>query len=136
MLEGNGELNTWKSTTAGIMTIVSGCYGISLGAALRQGPLFLNQFLSNIWIGGVPFDTGGDTASELAAYGILYIVFGVTALIGGIFALPREWRYPQTRRIWGLALAGAILSLWMIPVGTVLGILSIVFLAKSKGEFV
>jgi len=121
-------LKTWKPTTAGIMTIVSGCYGISLGAALRQGPSFLNQFLSAIWIGGVPFDMGGDNASELAAYGILYMVFGAVALIGGISAL--------RRKVWGLALAGAILSLWMIPFGTVLGILSIIFLAKSKGEFV
>ena len=110
------------------MTIVSGCYGISLGAALRQGPVFLNQFLSAVWIGGVPFDMGGDTASELAAYGILYIAFGTVALIGGISAL--------RRKVWGLALTGAILTLWMIPVGTVLGILSIVFLFKSKGEFI
>ncbi|MFC1956920.1 hypothetical protein ACFLVY_01310 [Chloroflexota bacterium] len=121
-------LNTWKPTAAGIITIISGCYGISLGVALRQGPSVLNQFLSYIWISGVPFDTGGDTASELAAYGILYIVFGAVALTGGIFALKRK--------VWGLALAGAILTLWMIPVGTVLGILSIVFLFKSKGEFV
>ncbi len=137
--EGVATLRTWKPKTAGIMTIVSGCYGIGLGAVSIQGPSFLNQFLSDIWIGDVPSDIVGHTASEaseMAAYGILFIVFGVIALIGGIFALPPEWRYPQTRRIWGLALAGAILSLWMIPIGTVLGILSVVFLFKSKGEFV
>ena len=126
--EGVATLRTWKPTASGIMTIISGCYGISLGAALRQGPSFLSQFLSYIWISGVPFDMGGDTASELAAYGILYIVFGVIAVIGGVYAL--------RRKAWGLAVSGAILSLWMIPVGTVLGILSIVFLVKSKEEFV
>ena len=125
--EGIDTLRTWKPTTAGIMTIISGCYGIGLGAALRQGPSFLNQFLSYIWIGGVPFDMGGDTANELAAYGILYIVFGIIALIGGVFAL--------RGKVWGLALAGSILTLWMLPIGTVLGILSIIFLIKSKGEF-
>ena len=61
-------------------------------------------------------------------YGVLYIVFGVTALIGGISAL--------RRRVWGFALAGAILSLWMLPIGSVLGIISIIFLIKSKKEFV
>ena len=121
-------MKTWKPATAGIMTIVSGCYGISLGAALRQGPPFLNQFLSAIWIGGVPFDMGGDTVSELAAYGILYIVFGAVALGGGISAL--------RRKVWGLALTGAISTLWMIPFGTVLGILSILFLVKSRSEFI
>ena len=122
-------MNTRKPTTAGILTILSSCYGISLGAALRQGPPFLNQFLSAIWIVDVPFDTGAPSdASELAAYGVLYIVFGVTALIGGISAL--------RRRVWGFALAGAILSLWMLPIGSVLGIISIIFLIKSKKEFV
>lgn len=121
-------MSTWKPRTAGIMTVVSGCYGISLGAALRQGPAFLKQFLGAIWIGSAPFDMGGDTASELAAYGILYIVFGVIAVLGGIYAL--------RRKIWGLALAGAILTLWMIPFGTVLGILTIVFLGKSRSDFV
>jgi hypothetical protein len=122
-------MNTWKPTTAGILTIVSSSYGISLGAALRQGPSFLNRFLSNVWIGGVPFDVGGTPgeASELAAYGILYLVFGIVALVGGILAL--------RRKVWGLALAGAILTLWMIPYGTGLGILSIVFLIRGRGEF-
>jgi hypothetical protein len=76
----------------------------------------------------------------MAALSMGFIVLGGIALIGGISAL--------RRKVWGLALAGAVLSLWiipvgtmcgilwMIPVGTVLGILPIIFLAKSKGEFV
>lgn len=118
-------MRTWQPTTAGILTIISSCYGTGFGVALTKGVSLLHQLLGD---GGkqVPLDMGG-TPSEITAYGILYIVFGVVSLIGGISAL--------RRKVWGLALAGAILSLWMIPVGTVLGILSIVFLAKSKGEF-
>ncbi len=59
--------------------------------------------------------------------GIIALVFGVIALVGGVNAL--------RRRRWGLALAGAILSLPLIPVGTVLGILAIIFLAMGKKEF-
>jgi hypothetical protein len=119
---------TWKPTAAGVMTIISGCYGIGVGATVVQGASFLDQLLGDIWIGGmqVPMDMGG-IAAAVAAFGIVFIVLGVIALIGGIFAL--------RRRVWGFALAGAILSLPLIPAGTVLGIISIVFLAKSKEEF-
>ena len=121
-------MRTWKPTTAGIMTIISGCYGIGVGASVIQGASFLNQLLGDIWLGGmqVPLDMGG-IATAIAVFGTVFVVLGAIALIGGIFAV--------RRRVWGLALAGAILSLPLIPVGTVLGILSIIFLAKSKGEF-
>ena len=35
--EGAATLRTWKPKTAGIMTIISGFYGIGLGAVSRQG---------------------------------------------------------------------------------------------------
>ena len=118
-------MRTWQPTAAGILTIISSCYGTSFGIALTKGVSLLHLLLL-LGDGGQQVNMG--TASEITFYGILYIVFGVIALIGGISAL--------RRKVWGLALAGTILSLWMIPVGTVLGIISIVFLAKSKGEFV
>ena len=116
---------TWKLTAAGIMTIISGCYGIGFGADLLQGAPLLDRLFSIIWIGVMPSE---NTTSDLVFYGILYIVLGVIALIGGIFAL--------RRKVWGLALTGAILSIPLFLVGTILGILSIVFLSRSKGEFV
>jgi hypothetical protein len=103
---------TWKPTTAGILTIISGCYGIGAGAAVT----FLGGF-ANLPI-GIP---------ALGAIGGGLIGLGVVALIGGIFALKR--------RVWGMALAGAIVSLPLLPVGTVLGILSIIFVSKGKNEF-
>ena len=124
----------WKPTTAGIMTIISGCYGIgtgvllaALGASLLIFPSFLEPFLGDTNIGGQPLDFGG-IGSLIGALGNAGIALGVIALIGGSFAL--------RRRVWGFALAGAILSLPLIPVGTVLGILSIIFLSKSRREFV
>lgn len=122
---------TWKPKTAGIMTIISGCYGIGIGAFLATlGPSFstaypfLEPYLGDI--GGIPFDISG-IGLLIGALGAAGITLGVIALIGGIFALKR--------RLWGLSLAGAIVSLPLIPVGTVLGILSIIFLVKGKKEF-
>lgn len=124
---------TWKPTTAGILTIISGCLGIGMGAIVATlGTAFVTlypffeSFLGDTNIGGEPFDMLG-MGGVIGAIGAGVIVLGVIALIGGIFALKR--------RTWGFALAGAIVSLALVPVGTVLGILSIVFLAKSKREF-
>ncbi len=65
--------------------------------------------------------------------GIASIVLGLIAIVGGIFAL--------RRRVWGLALAGAICAVYPFhPYGSliwtlVIGILAIVFVALSKNEF-
>ena len=47
-------------------------------------------------------------------------------IVGGIFAL--------RRRVWGLALAGAICA-FLVPAGFILGILAIIFVAMGKREF-
>ena len=117
---------TWRPTTAGILTITTGCYGIGTGVTMVRGASFLNKLLSGIDIGGIPCDLGS-VGNAISTLGIVSIVLGVIALIGGIFA--------SKRRLWGLALAGALVSLPLMPVGTVLGILSTVFLAESKKEF-
>lgn len=118
---------TWRPTTAGILTIISGCYGIGIGVTMVRGASFLNQLVGSIVIGGVPPDIGR-VGSLIGALGIAGIVLGVIALIGGIFA--------RRRRHWGFALTGALVSLPLVPVGTVLGILSIVFLSEGKREFI
>ena len=117
---------TWRPTTAGILTIIGGCYGISTGIIMVRGALFLNRFLGNI-AGGVPPDVER-VGSFIGALGITGIILGVIALVGGIFA--------RRRRHWGFALAGALVLLPLVPVGTVLGILSIVFLSEGKSEFI
>ena len=54
-----------------------------------------------------------------------FIALGVIAIIGGIYAL--------MRRLWVLALIGAICA---IPLAPPLGIIAVVFLAIGKDEFV
>ena len=119
---------TWKPTTAGILTIIAGCLGIGAGVLLT--------------LLAVPLGVGGAVASFLEEMGILgallgglagflgmigagIIGVGIVAIIGGIYAL--------RRRIWGFALAGAILAtMASIP----LGVLAIIFVSIGKKEFV
>jgi len=101
---------TWKPTTAGIMTIITGAMGIA-------GGVFL--FL----LSGVMGALGGiDWSQWVDKWGVL--VFGIIALCGGISAIKR--------RRWGLSLAGSILSLFIMPI---LGLLAIIFVSLGKGEF-
>ena len=104
---------TWKPTTAGVLTIISGCYGIGVGAIVLG--------LGTTFMFGIP------GLELLAGIGAGIIVIGIIALIGGIYAL--------RRKVWGFALTGAILAAILFPVGTVLGILAIIFVAMGKNEF-
>ncbi len=101
---------TWKPTAAGICSIIGGVINLIWGLvfAVLGG------------ITGAPFGMGW-----LGAIGAPAIVFGIIAIVGGIYALKRN--------VWGLALAGAICAL-IGPAG-ILGILAIVFVIMGKGEF-
>ncbi len=108
---------TWKPTTAGILTIVGGVFNLIAGITLTAlgtaclGPLTGFTVAGFIWF---------------EVIGTPLIIIGIVAIVGGIFAL--------RRRIWGLALAGAICALFPPPI-IALGLLSIIFLALSKEEF-
>ena len=108
---------TWKPTTAGILTIVAGVFNLIAGITLAcvgtdcLGPLTGFTVAGVMWFGVI---------------GTPLIIIGIVAIVGGIFAL--------RRRIWGLALAGAICALFPPPI-IALGLLSIIFLALSKEEF-
>jgi hypothetical protein len=104
---------TWKGMTAGILTIISGCYGIGVGALVTG--------IGTAFMFGIP------GLELIAGIGAGIIVIGIVALIAGIFTL--------RRRSWGFALTGAILAAILFPVGTVLGILAIIFVAMGKSEF-
>jgi len=102
---------TWKPVTAGILSILSGVVASLVGiGAIVKGELARRMI----------FHIGGE------AIGVLLLVIGIVAIIGGIFAIRRH--------VWGLALAGAICALFP-PHVAVLGILAIIFVALSKGEF-
>jgi hypothetical protein len=98
------------------LTIISGCIGIGIGIYVAV--------LGEV-IGGMAGLAGmGGLAGIFAALGCAAIGIGVVALIGGIFTLKR--------RLWGLALTGAILA---ILCGGVLGILATIFVSKGRKEF-
>jgi len=62
---------------------------------------------------------------SVAVAALLLLATGIVAIVGGIFAL-------QHRR-WGLSLAGAICAL--APPATLLGTLSVIFIALSREEY-
>jgi hypothetical protein len=103
---------TWKPTTAGILSIIAGVLNLIVGIALAATDVML--------LGPI---IGLPVLGPLAA---VLIVLGIVSLVGGIFAIQR--------RIWGVALAGAICALFPPPV-IILGILAIVFVALGKREF-
>ena len=69
-------------------------------------------------------DIAGASATILLVAGIVVLVFGIIALLGGISAIKR--------RRWGLSLAGAILSLPIMPI---MGVLAIIFISLGKHEY-
>jgi len=106
--------------TAGILSIIGGAVGIIMGFTMgaliggmmsgMMGP-YGGMYPGMGWLGG--------------GFGIPSIIFGVVAIIGGIYALKR--------RVWGMALAGAICALFSWA--GILGVLSIIFVSISKKEF-
>lgn len=133
---------TWKPTTAGILTIITGAMGIAGGIFLFLlsgfmgvlGGIDWSQWVdkwSTEWWGpgaadipGIMGNVLGITATAFLIAGIVVLVFGIIALCGGISSIKR--------RRWGLSLAGSILSLFIMPI---LGVLAIVFVSLGRGEF-
>ena len=95
----------------GILTIIGGCFGIAMGALLAVAGQLANALSGLTWFSGYGIGPG-------------FIGIGIVALIGGIYALKS--------RVWGFALAGAILA---IICGGPFGVLGTIFIALRKREF-
>jgi hypothetical protein len=117
------------ATVGGILSIVSGSFGILSGLGL-----IAVAFLAAWWIGldpslyrsGDMYVEGMSTIVGLiyGTMGGVWLILGVLALIGGIFSI--------RKKVWGLALAGAIAAVMVLfPVGVV----AVVFTAMAKAEF-
>jgi hypothetical protein len=108
---------TWKSQVGGILAIVGGVIGL-LGC---MGLLIAITVLGTVWQWGL---------MPVNVIGILWIILvpmficGVTAIIGGIFAIQRKY--------YGMALTGAIAALFP---AAIFGLGAIVFTAISRDEF-
>jgi hypothetical protein len=106
---------TWMPTTAGILDIISGGFGlicsfmfIFMGGVMR----FVPDVPAYLW-------------PLFMAMAGPFAIIGILAIIGGIYALQRK--------IWGLALAGSIAA-FFLP-SWLLGVAAIIFTALSKNEF-
>jgi hypothetical protein len=103
---------TWKPTVAGTLAIIAGALQVIAG-------IIIAAVGSIGWFFGMPW---------FSAIGAPLIIFGIVAIIGGIYALRRN--------IWGLALAGSICALFpVIAPWSILGLLAIIFVSLGKGEF-
>ncbi len=127
------DKGTWKSITAGILTIVAGVFGLTrilhpFRSSINSGPPGIiphpiHPPISPRMPGIMPhtFNFMGHFYLPIAiAVGLL----GILAIVGGVYALKR--------RIWGLALAGSIAAIFgSFP----LGIAGLVLTVLSKTEF-
>ena len=107
---------TWMPLTAGILIIVSAAIKLltALGVIIGLSFYTTSSHLS----------FGISETGIVLAVMIPFLILGIVALIGGIYAL--------RRKVWGMALAGAIAA--FLPT-SILGVLAIIFVAISKNEF-
>jgi hypothetical protein len=111
-----------KSQVAGILSIVSGVFGL-LGAgsmvlvirlvqaALEMDPTF-------------PYEFQGILSLMYGTFGVVLALLGVLGIVGGVYAIQKKY--------WGLGLAGAIAGIFtFFPCG----IAAIVIIALAKPEF-
>jgi hypothetical protein len=121
-------MQTRWATVGGIMSIISGALGILCGLIF----IFLTLFFNWLIRSGDP-SLANDSVVEgffaliITIYGVIgigYFLLGVLAIIGGIFSI--------RRKVWGLALAGAIASIFtFLPTGVV----AVVFTVMGRSEF-
>jgi hypothetical protein len=106
---------------AGMLSIIAGTIGI-LGSVIA---IVLYSCVNNLQ------NNPGSVESSLGdpvgwAFIISFFIINIMAILGGMLAIKRK--------LWGIALAGAICALLSLWAGA-LGIASIVFLTLSKDEF-
>jgi hypothetical protein len=111
---------TWMPTTAGILDIIAGSFGLIGGVIL----LILGAVGSSIMAYFAPQLPPAAAVVVFSSIGVPLLIVGILAIVGGIYALQRK--------IWGLALAASIAAFFP---SWVLGLTAIVLTALSKDEF-
>jgi hypothetical protein len=120
---GNTMQPSWRPVTAGVLSIVAGALNLALGLLI----LFAGGILAGVLTAvGVPHILSFIPFPILAGAATPLCILGTVAVIGGSYAV--------RRRIWPMALAGAMCALFP-PQLTILGVLAIVFVVLSKDEF-
>jgi hypothetical protein len=115
---------TWMPVAAGVLSIVAGAMGlIAVAFLITFGATFGAEIAREV-LKSVGFWQSGMPLTIIGLISIPLIIINAVAIIGGIYALQRK--------IWGLALTGAICAI--LP-AQVFGIIAVVFIAVSKKEF-
>ncbi len=118
-----------NAKVGGVLSIVSGAFGV-LGLAWALFAIYVFRFMFSFSEPFAPY--GGGPPAEFftaimifyAAWGLVFALIGALGVVGGIFALKRK--------LWGLALAGAIAgAVTFFPCG----IAAIIFVTLAKPEF-
>lgn len=120
--QGSTAPRTWKPIAAGVLDIIAGALSlvgafvfVIIMAVVGTAEVFSGEEQAVIDLFNALFGAGA----------VFFVITGILALIGGIYA--------TQRKNWGLALAGSIAA----AIGsTILGVLAIIFLAMGKDEFV
>jgi hypothetical protein len=96
---------------------------------IAGGILLVLGAIAYLYLGAIMVSGGttwssltGGVSDILTACGAIVLIFGIIALLGGIFAIMRKY--------WALALIGGILA---IP--TVLGLIGMILIAVSHKDF-
>ncbi len=113
----------WRPVAAGVLSLVAGALSVTCGTVLIFAGGLLWGVLTTL---GLPDPLSILPLPVLSILGIPLMLLGATSIAGGSCAL--------RRRIWPLALAGAICALF-IPRFTILGVLATVFVVLGKDEF-
>ena len=118
-----------KSQVAGVLSIISGALGI-LGIVLVV--VFFRFMVKLVELDPVAFDVDPTFPYEFSkllifmytTIGVLGTIVGILGIVGGVFAIKRKY--------WGLALAGAIASIFtFFPCG----VAAVVFVSMAKPDF-
>ena len=112
-----------KSQIAGILSIISGSLSIIGG--------FFALVLISLINTGFWFYSDPDLADLVPFLSAVYLVSGIIAIILGILGIVGGI-YSLKRRVWGLALAGAISA---ILTAFPLGIAAVILISLGKEEF-
>ncbi len=117
-----------KSQVAGILSIVSGVFGLLYGALFIVMVAFMDViFNMALETEPAPYWSRNHVGFYdiiYGAIGVVFILIGILSIVGGVYSIKRKY--------WGLGLAGAIAgTITFFPCG----IAAIVIIALGKPEF-
>jgi len=115
-------MSSRNPTVVGVLEIVAGALHMVSGTVVF---LAGGAAATGLRMAGLPEQAVSIPLPLVASLGLPLAICGILALLGGISALRRKH--------WGLSMTGAICAL--VPLQTLLGVVSMVFLSLCRDEF-